>query len=133
MATHDLHWMVVVGVLLTVVGAAAALGFVALGFTHPLWIFVPIGVLSYGQGLALPECHRHCGEPRPATRGRGLEPDRVPAAVDRGGLRAVDGALPDGHGAADAHFLRGGVRGWTRVVYVFPRVEAGKARRVVAG
>ena len=32
----------------------AALAFVALGLTHPLWIFVPIGVLSYGQGLALP-------------------------------------------------------------------------------
>ena len=54
MARHDLHWMVVVGVLLTVAGAAAALGFYALGLTHPLWIFVPIGVLSFGQGLALP-------------------------------------------------------------------------------
>lgn len=54
MSHHDLHWMVVVGVLLSAVGAVAALLFVAAGFTHPLWIFVPIGVLSYGQGLALP-------------------------------------------------------------------------------
>ena len=30
------------------------IAFVALGLEHPLWIFVPIGVLSYGQGLALP-------------------------------------------------------------------------------
>jgi DHA1 family bicyclomycin/chloramphenicol resistance-like MFS transporter len=54
MSHHDLHWMVVTGVLWSAIGAVAALAFVALGFTHPLWLFVPIGVLSYGQGLALP-------------------------------------------------------------------------------
>ncbi len=54
MSRHDLHWMVVVGVLLAAVGALAPLAFVALGLKHPLWIFVPVGVLSYGQGLALP-------------------------------------------------------------------------------
>ena len=54
MSRHDLHWMVVVGVLLSAAGAVAALAFVAAGLSHPLWIFVPIGVLSYGQGLALP-------------------------------------------------------------------------------
>jgi DHA1 family bicyclomycin/chloramphenicol resistance-like MFS transporter len=54
MSHRGQHWMVVTGVLLAAVGAVAALAFVALGLTHPLWIFVPIGVLSYGQGLSLP-------------------------------------------------------------------------------
>jgi DHA1 family bicyclomycin/chloramphenicol resistance-like MFS transporter len=54
MAHHDQHWMVVMGVLLAAGSSLVALVFVALGFTHPLWIFVPICVLSYGQGLALP-------------------------------------------------------------------------------
>jgi DHA1 family bicyclomycin/chloramphenicol resistance-like MFS transporter len=54
MASHDLHWMVVTGVVLAVIGAVAALGFAALGLMHPLWIFIPLGVLSFGQGLALP-------------------------------------------------------------------------------
>ena len=54
MAHHDQHWMVVTGVLLAAGSSLAALVFVALGLTHPLWIFVPICVLSYGQGLALP-------------------------------------------------------------------------------
>ncbi len=54
MARRDLHWMVVAGVLLTVAGSGAALGFAALGLTHPLWIFIPMGVLAFGQGLALP-------------------------------------------------------------------------------
>ena len=51
---HDPHWMVVLGVGLTAAGSAAALGFGALGLMHPLWIFLPIAVLAYGQGLALP-------------------------------------------------------------------------------
>ncbi len=54
MARRDLHWMVVAGVLLTVIASGAALGFAALGLKHPLWIFIPMGVLAFGQGLALP-------------------------------------------------------------------------------
>lgn len=54
MGRRDLHWMVVAGVSLTVAGSLAALGFAALGLEHPLWIFVPMGVLAFGQGLALP-------------------------------------------------------------------------------
>ena len=53
MAHHDLHWMVVVGVLITVIGALSALAFVALGLTHPLWIFVPIGLLVILQTLGV--------------------------------------------------------------------------------
>ena len=51
---HDPHWMVTLGVGLTAAGSAAALAFGALGLMHPLWIFLPIAVLAYGQGLALP-------------------------------------------------------------------------------
>lgn len=54
MARHDLHWMVLVGVLLAAAGSLAALSFMALGLTHPLWLFVPMAVLAYGQGLSLP-------------------------------------------------------------------------------
>ena len=54
MAHHDLHWMVLVGVALTAAASVGALAFTALGLLHPLWLFVPIAVLAYGQGLALP-------------------------------------------------------------------------------
>ncbi|MFO1406151.1 MAG: multidrug effflux MFS transporter [Steroidobacteraceae bacterium] len=51
---RDPHWMVVLGIGLTASGSAAALVFAWLGFAHPLAIFLPIAVLAYGQGLALP-------------------------------------------------------------------------------
>lgn len=54
MSHHDLHWMVLVGVLVSAASAVVALAFALLGFSHPMWIFVPMGVLAYGQGLALP-------------------------------------------------------------------------------
>jgi DHA1 family bicyclomycin/chloramphenicol resistance-like MFS transporter len=53
-ARRGQHAMILAGVWLTVIGAVAALAFVAAGLLHPLWIFVPIGVLSVGQGMALP-------------------------------------------------------------------------------
>jgi DHA1 family bicyclomycin/chloramphenicol resistance-like MFS transporter len=34
--------------------AVAALAFVAVGLRHPLWIFVPMGLLYFGQGLFMP-------------------------------------------------------------------------------
>lgn len=46
--------LVNIGVVISVAGAALALGAVALGAVHPLWIFVPIGVMTFGQGLTLP-------------------------------------------------------------------------------
>jgi DHA1 family bicyclomycin/chloramphenicol resistance-like MFS transporter len=42
------------GVLIAAVATCAALGFAAAGLVHPLWLFVPIGVMGYGQGMALP-------------------------------------------------------------------------------
>jgi len=42
------------GLWLQFAGAAAGLGFVLAGFTHPLWLFGPMFPLAMGQGLALP-------------------------------------------------------------------------------
>jgi DHA1 family bicyclomycin/chloramphenicol resistance-like MFS transporter len=48
------HASIVAGVSIQLVSALAALGFVAIGLTHPLWIFVPRGLLYFGQGLFMP-------------------------------------------------------------------------------
>ncbi|HSD74078.1 MAG TPA: multidrug effflux MFS transporter [Steroidobacteraceae bacterium] len=42
------------GVLIAALATCTALGFAAAGLIHPLWLFVPIGVMGYGQGMALP-------------------------------------------------------------------------------
>jgi len=54
MTVREPHWLVSRGLLLQFVGAAAALGLVALGFQHPVVLFAPMSVLAFGQGLALP-------------------------------------------------------------------------------
>ena len=128
MARHDLHWMVVVGVLLTVAGSAAALTFVALGLTHPLWIFVPIGVLSYGQGLALPNvtatavslAPQHAGV---ASSTIGFLQQIIGAACVQGMARFTpDSAIPM------LTFCAGACALGLAMLYVFPRVEAGRRR-----
>jgi DHA1 family bicyclomycin/chloramphenicol resistance-like MFS transporter len=48
------HWMIVFGASVQMTAALAAVAFVALGLHHPLWIFVPMGVLYFGQGLFMP-------------------------------------------------------------------------------
>jgi len=48
------HWMIVFGASVQMMAALAAVAFVALGLHHPLWIFVPMGVLYFGQGLFMP-------------------------------------------------------------------------------
>jgi DHA1 family bicyclomycin/chloramphenicol resistance-like MFS transporter len=125
MAHHDLHWMVVVGVLLSAAGAVAALVFVALGLTHPLWIFVPIGVLSYGQGLALPNvtatavslAPQHAGV---ASSTIGFLQQIIGAvAVQWMGNFPTDTALPVLVFCAVVCVLGVGM------LYVFPRVQAG--------
>ncbi len=126
MAHHDLHWMVVTGVLLAAIGAVAALLFVALGFTHPLWIFVPVTVLSYGQGLALPNvtatavslAPQHAGV---ASSTIGFLQQFIGAAcVQWAGTFRTDTALPLLAFCAVV-CLFGLV-----LLYVFPRVQAGK-------
>jgi len=126
MARHDLHWLVVNGVLLSAAGAVAALAFVALGLTHPLWIFVPIGVLSYGQGLALPNvtatavslAPQHAGV---ASSTVGFLQQIIGAAcVQWMGHFPTDTALPVLAFCAVVCLLGIGM------LYVFPRVEAGR-------
>jgi DHA1 family bicyclomycin/chloramphenicol resistance-like MFS transporter len=126
MARHDLHWMVVVGVLLSAAGAVAALACAALGLTHPLWIFVPIGVLSYGQGLALPSvtatavslAPQHAGV---ASSTIGFLQQIIGAvAVQWMSHFPTDTALPVLVFCAVVCLLGVGM------LYVFPRVQAGK-------
>jgi DHA1 family bicyclomycin/chloramphenicol resistance-like MFS transporter len=54
MLRREPRWMIRTGVQLTVAGSGAALVLMAVGFRHPLAMFLPIGLLAYGQGLALP-------------------------------------------------------------------------------
>jgi DHA1 family bicyclomycin/chloramphenicol resistance-like MFS transporter len=126
MARHDLHWMVVNGVLLSAAGAVAALAFVALGLTHPLWIFVPIGVLSYGQGLALPNVTATAVSLAPEHAGVAsstigfLQQIIGAACVQWMGHFPTDTALPVLVFCAVVCLLGVGM------LYVFPRVEAGR-------
>lgn len=125
MAHHDLHWMVVTGVLLSAAGAVAALLFVACGLDHPLWVFVPIGVLSFGQGLALPNvtatavslAPEHAGV---ASSTIGFLQQIVGAlCVQWMGVFPTDTALPM-LGFCAAVCVLG-----LALLYVFPRVQAG--------
>jgi len=126
MARHDLHWMVVAGVLLSAAGAVAALAFVAAGLTHPLWIFVPIAVLSYGQGLALPNVTATAVSLAPQHAGVGsstigfLQQIIGAACVQWMGHFPTDTALPVLLFCAVVCLLGVGM------LYVFPRVQAGR-------
>jgi MFS transporter, DHA1 family, multidrug resistance protein len=53
-AAYGQHRLIRFGVSLQLISAAAALLFVAVGFRHPLWIFLPMSVLYFGQGLFMP-------------------------------------------------------------------------------
>jgi len=125
MSHHDLHWMVVMGVLMSAAGAVVALVFVALGFTHPLWIFVPIGVYAYGQGLALPNV---------TATAVSLAPQHAGVASSTiGFLQQIIGALSVqwmGHFSTDTAlpmmlFVAVVCVLGLGMLYVFPRVEAG--------
>ena len=47
------------GLTWQLIGACGALGMVLLGYSHPLAVFVPMMVFSFGQGLALPNLIAH--------------------------------------------------------------------------
>ena len=51
---YSQHAVITLGVGLQMVAALAALAFVAAGLRHPLWIFLPMGLLYFGQGLFMP-------------------------------------------------------------------------------
>ena len=48
------HRLIRLGVALQLGAAVAALAFAAAGLAHPLWIFAPMAVLYFGQGLFMP-------------------------------------------------------------------------------
>jgi DHA1 family bicyclomycin/chloramphenicol resistance-like MFS transporter len=56
---HDVTRQTHSGLAWQVAGAAAALGMVLLGHTHPLAVFIPMTAFSFGQGLALPNLIAH--------------------------------------------------------------------------
>jgi DHA1 family bicyclomycin/chloramphenicol resistance-like MFS transporter len=43
-----------IGVGISTIATLLALALAWAGFSHPLWLFVPIGAMAYGQGIALP-------------------------------------------------------------------------------
>src|SRR5690606_24341836 len=124
-AHHDLHWMVLAGVSLTTTGAVAALAFAALGLMHPLWLFLPMAVLSYGQGLALPNVTATAVSLAPQHAGVAsstigfLQQLIGAAAVQWMGHFPTDTALPMLVFCVVVCLLALGM------LYVFPRVEAG--------
>ena len=126
---HDLHWMVLAGVGLTVAGAVAALAAFALGLEHPLWLFVPMAVLAYGQGLALPNltatavslAPQHAGV---ASSTIGFLQQIVGAAAAQWmGQFRTDTAMPMLTFCVAVCVLALGM------LYVFPRVQAGRRHR----
>jgi DHA1 family bicyclomycin/chloramphenicol resistance-like MFS transporter len=128
---RDLHWMVVAGVLIAVAGSGAALGFAAIGFKHPLWIFVPIGVLAYGQGLALPNVTATAVTLAPQHSGVassliGFLQQLIGAAcIQWMGRFPTDTPLPSLAFCASACTIG------LAMLYVFPRVEARRPRPVL--
>jgi DHA1 family bicyclomycin/chloramphenicol resistance-like MFS transporter len=131
MGRHDLHWMVVAGVLIASVGSATALGFAALGLRHPLWIFAPVGVLAFGQGLALPNvtatavslAPEHAGV---ASSQIGFLQQLIGAAcVQWMGRFPTDTPLPSLLFCASACALG------LAMLFVFPRVEARRSHALL--
>jgi DHA1 family bicyclomycin/chloramphenicol resistance-like MFS transporter len=53
-SAYGSHRLVRFGVVLQLLAAVATLAFVAVGLEHPLWIFLPMGVMYFGQGLFMP-------------------------------------------------------------------------------
>ena len=56
---HDVNRQIDAGLRWQLFGAFAALALVLLGYTHPLHVFIPMMVFSFGQGLALPNLIAH--------------------------------------------------------------------------
>lgn len=56
---HDVERQMMLGLELQLAGAALALAMVLLGFSHPLAVFLPMMIFSYGQGLTLPNVIAH--------------------------------------------------------------------------
>ena len=95
------HWMIRFGTNLQAVAALVALLFVALGLKHPLWIFAPVGVMFFGQGLFMPNLTAIAVSEAPANAAGvgsstlGFSNQLIAAAcVQLMGMHAASTALP---------------------------------------
>jgi DHA1 family bicyclomycin/chloramphenicol resistance-like MFS transporter len=118
------HWMVVTGGTIQAVGAVAALLFVMAGLTHPIWIFAPIGVLFFGQGLFMPNMTAIAVSLAPQHAGVGsstlgfLQQVIGAICVQSMAVHATDTALPLVLFCAAASVLQ------LTVLWLSPRIEA---------
>jgi MFS transporter, DHA1 family, multidrug resistance protein len=119
------HWMVVMGACIQAAGAVAALAFVTAGLMHPLWIFAPIGVLFFGQGLFMPNMTAIAFSLAPEHAGVGsstlgfLQMMLAAACVQGMAAYATDTALPLLIFCVGASVLQ------LAVLWLSPRIEAG--------
>ena len=118
------HWMVVTGGTIQAAGAVAALLFVTAGLTHPIWIFGPIGVLFFGQGLFMPNMTAIAVSLAPQHAGVGsstlgfLQQVIGAICVQSMAVYATDTALPLVLFCACASLLQ------LAVLWLSPRIEA---------
>jgi DHA1 family bicyclomycin/chloramphenicol resistance-like MFS transporter len=119
------HWMVVVGAWLQAGASAAALACMALGFGHPLWIFVPMFFLYIGQGLYMPNMSAIAVSQAPQHAGVAsstlgfLQQIGAALCVQLMGVTSTDTAVPVLLFGACASLLQLGV------LWLSPRIEAG--------
>jgi DHA1 family bicyclomycin/chloramphenicol resistance-like MFS transporter len=124
LAGQGQHWMVVTGGTIQAVGAVAALLFVMAGLTHPIWIFAPIGVLFFGQGLFMPNMTAIAVSLAPQHAGVGsstlgfLQQVIGAICVQSMAVHATDTALPLVLFCAAASVLQ------LTVLWLSPRIEA---------
>jgi DHA1 family bicyclomycin/chloramphenicol resistance-like MFS transporter len=119
------HWLVVTGGAIQAAGAVAALLFVVAGLEHPIWIFAPIGVLFFGQGLFMPNMTAIAVSLAPQHAGVGsstlgfLQQVIGAICVQLMAVYATDTALPLVLFCACASLLQ------LTVLWLSPRIEAG--------
>jgi MFS transporter, DHA1 family, multidrug resistance protein len=68
-ARHGVDRLIAWGTAIAACGAVAAVVLVTLGYRHPAAVFVPIGVLGLGQGMALPNVTASAVALAPANAG----------------------------------------------------------------
>ena len=124
LAARGQHWMVVTGAVLQMTGALLALLFVASGLLHPIWIFAPIGLHFFGQGMYLPNLTATAVSLAPQYAGVGsstlgfLQQVIGAICVQAMAVPATDTAVPLLLFCAAACLLQLGV------LWLSPRVEA---------
>jgi DHA1 family bicyclomycin/chloramphenicol resistance-like MFS transporter len=100
-AARGPDWTVRFGSALQVTGGIAALAFALAGLDHPLWIFLPMAVMLYGQGLFIPHLTAAAVSQAPAhsaglgSSALGFVNQMIGAAcVQAMGLQSTETAVP---------------------------------------